>query len=41
MEKKLYEKPEVEMVVFEAEDVMTTSSPIDEGIGGENDLPIA
>lgn len=38
MEKELYTAPEMEIVEFEVEDVMTTSGDIDEGEGGLGDI---
>lgn len=33
--KEFYEAPEMEIVEFETEDVITTSGPIEEGGGGD------
>lgn len=35
---KFFEKPEVEVLSLEVEDILTTS--VDEGEGGSEDLPI-
>lgn len=37
---KKFEAPELEIHAFDIEDVITVSGGIDEGEGGENDLPI-
>ena len=38
MNKEKYETPEMEVIVFETEDVITTSGERSRGIGGVNDL---